>query len=257
MVKIFIDPGHGGTDPGAVGNGLQEKNLTLAISRQIRDMLLNEYSGVEVRMSRDSDVTIGLSPRAAAANNWGADYFVSVHINAGGGTGFESFIHSSLPARSQQLQRIVHPDIMTQLSVTDRGQKNANFAVLRETNMPAILTETLFIDRVADANLLKDPAFLTRAARGHVNGIVRAFNLQRKQGSVTPGTLYKVQCGAFSVRSNADTLANQLIADGFTPYVFQESNLWKVQVGAFSQRENAEALARELNAKGYQTAIVT
>ncbi|MBA4538815.1 N-acetylmuramoyl-L-alanine amidase, partial [Bacillus aquiflavi] len=57
MVKIFIDPGHGGTDPGAVGNGLQEKNLTLQISTKIRDILVNEYNNVYVNMSRTGDQT--------------------------------------------------------------------------------------------------------------------------------------------------------------------------------------------------------
>ena len=99
MTKIFIDPGHGGTDPGAVGNGLQEKNLTLSIATQIRDMLVSEYENVEVRMSRTGDTTLSLTERTNMANSWGADYFLSVHINAGGGTGFESFIHTTKSSR--------------------------------------------------------------------------------------------------------------------------------------------------------------
>lgn len=85
MAKIFIDPGHGGSDPGAVGNGIQEKDITLRIATMIRDMLVSEYEDVTVRMSRTSDETVSLSERSNAANAWGADYFVSVHVNAGGG----------------------------------------------------------------------------------------------------------------------------------------------------------------------------
>ena len=85
MVKIFIDPGHGGNDPGAVGNGIQEKNITLQISTGIRDILLSEYDGVSVLMSRTDDQTVSLNARTNAANHWGADFYLSVHINSGGG----------------------------------------------------------------------------------------------------------------------------------------------------------------------------
>ncbi|WP_060210477.1 glucosaminidase domain-containing protein [Sporosarcina koreensis] len=90
MIKIFIDPGHGGTDPGATGNGLKEKDLTLAISKRI-ESLLKGYDGVQVRLSRTSDQTLSLKQRTDMANNWGANYLLSVHINAGGGKGYEDF----------------------------------------------------------------------------------------------------------------------------------------------------------------------
>lgn len=187
MVKIFIDPGHGGSDPGAVGNGLKEKDLVLTISRHIRDMLLSEYKGVSVKMSRDSDVYPTFAERANMANNWGADYFCSVHINAAGGTGFETFIHNSRSTKSVAYQNVIHPAILGEMgSVRDRGKKDANFAVLRLTKMPSILTENLFIDNAHDAKLLKDAAFLEKIARGHVEGFAKAFKL--KAGTSTPGT---------------------------------------------------------------------
>ncbi|TPE68012.1 hypothetical protein AMD02_015740 [Halalkalibacterium halodurans] len=184
MTKIFLDPGHGGRDPGAVANGLQEKDLVLTISKQIRDILTSEFNGVEVTMSRESDRFLSLTERANAANRWGADYFCSIHINAGGGTGFETFIHDSRSPKSVAYQNVVHPEILTTMGVRDRGKKAANFAVLRLTNMPAILTENLFIDNPSDAKLLKDPVFLQQVARGHVEGIAKAFGLKRKSGAV-------------------------------------------------------------------------
>jgi len=75
MVKIYLDPGHGGSDPGARGNGLVEKDLNLAIALQIRSMLLNEYEGATIRMSRTNDRTVSLSQRTSDANAWGADFF--------------------------------------------------------------------------------------------------------------------------------------------------------------------------------------
>jgi N-acetylmuramoyl-L-alanine amidase len=205
-MKIMIDPGHGGSDPGAVGNGLQEKNLTLTISRHIRDMLQNDYDGVSVSMTRNSDVFVGLSQRASMANQWGADYFMSIHINAGGGTGFESYIHTSRTSGSVRAQDIIHPEIVRAMNVRDRGKKTANFAVLRETNMPAILTENLFIDNATDAAKLKDANFLRTIARGHVNGLQKAFNLRRKSGG-GGGTMHRVivdgtQVGAYTDPQN-------------------------------------------------------
>lgn len=85
MVKIFIDPGHGGTDPGAVGNGLQEKNLTLQIATRVKNILLAEYNNVTILMSRTGDTFPTLQDRTNQANAWGADFFLSIHINAGGG----------------------------------------------------------------------------------------------------------------------------------------------------------------------------
>ena len=86
MVKVFLDPGHGGSDPGAVGNGIQEKNITLQIATQIRDILLDEYENVSIKMSRTGDQTVSLNERTNGANNWNADFYLSVHINSGGGS---------------------------------------------------------------------------------------------------------------------------------------------------------------------------
>jgi N-acetylmuramoyl-L-alanine amidase len=180
MVKIFIDPGHGGTDPGGVANNLTEKALTLKIGLRIRDILLAEYSNVSVLMSRTSDVTKSLTERTDAANAWGADFFLSVHTNAGGGTGYEDYIYTGSTAPTTTYQDLVHAEILKTGNFSDRGKKEANFHVLRESNMPALLTENGFIDNVNDANKLKTTSFLENIARGHVNGIVKCFNLLKK-----------------------------------------------------------------------------
>ncbi|MEV4417187.1 N-acetylmuramoyl-L-alanine amidase [Catellatospora sp. NPDC049609] len=178
--KVYIDPGHGGTDPGAVANGLQEKTLTLNIALQTRDILKANWN-VDVRMSRTTDVTRSLTYRTDDANAWGAAIFVSIHINAGGGTGFESYRYPGVGATTVRLQNLVHTNVLSQMrtvaSVTDRGQKSANLHVLRESNMPAVLTENLFIDTLANANLLKRADFLTATARGHARGIAAFFGL--------------------------------------------------------------------------------
>ncbi|TLS36276.1 N-acetylmuramoyl-L-alanine amidase family protein [Pseudalkalibacillus caeni] len=178
MTKIFIDPGHGGTDTGATGNGLLEKNLTLEIGLQVRDILQSSYQDVEVMMSRSSDITVSLEQRTTMANNWGANLFVAVHINAGGGTGYEDYVYPGVGLPTISYQEIIHSEILKQVDFYDRGKKEANFYVLRETGMPAILTENGFIDTLEDANKLKDPSFLHSIAQGHANGIARAMSLQ-------------------------------------------------------------------------------
>ncbi|MED4124042.1 N-acetylmuramoyl-L-alanine amidase [Halalkalibacterium halodurans] len=185
MTKIFIDPGHGGRDPGAVANGVQEKDIALSVALAIKKFLEENFDNIEVKLSREDDRFLSLSERARLANAWGADYFVSIHCNAGGGTGFETFIHDSRSTKSVAYQNVVHPEILTTMGVRDRGKKAANFAVLRLTNMPAILTENLFIDNPSDAKLLKDPVFLQQVARGHVEGIAKAFGLKRKSGAAS------------------------------------------------------------------------
>lgn len=185
-MKIALDAGHGGHDPGAVANGLREKDLTLAIVKHI-GRLLSEYEGVEVHYTRTDDRFLELSERAAIANKLNADYFISVHINAGGGTGFESYVYNGGVSQATiAYQNVIHQEIMRSIGdVKDRGKKRANYAVLRETKMLAILTENLFIDNASDAAKLKSEQFLLQIAHGHVQGIVKAFGLKKKGGQIT------------------------------------------------------------------------
>ncbi len=171
--KVYLDPGHGGHDSGAAANGLLEKNLNLDIALRTRDLLVG--AGHTVRMSRDSDVFQELAWRASDANSWGASLFVSIHINAGGGTGFESYRYTSVSQPTVDFHNRLHAGILAGMNshtpVTNRGMKTANFAVLRLTAMPAVLTENLFIDRAEDAALLADSGFIQATAQGHANRI--------------------------------------------------------------------------------------
>lgn len=208
MTKIYLDAGHGGTDPGAVANGLREKDLTLKIAFKIRD-ILNGYN-CSVRMSRTDDKTVTLSQRTNDANAWGANFFLSVHINSGGGTGYEDYIYNKLSDNSHtaRIRDVIHSEIVKSLGtgVRNRGRKKSNFHVLRETKMDAMLTENLFIDTKADADLLKSEAFLNKVAQGHANGLIKVFGLKRKTSPNPSGELYRVQVGAFKHKENAERL---------------------------------------------------
>ncbi|RLZ13643.1 N-acetylmuramoyl-L-alanine amidase, partial [Proteus mirabilis] len=139
---VWIDGGHGGKDAGAVGNGLQEKDIALAVSLGVKQRLEAEYEDVQVQLSRSTDVFLELEDRTDAANKAGADLLVSIHCNAGGGAGgFESFRYTNASAASRSLQNVLHTEIMAALkpfSVIDRGQKAANLHMVRESKMTAV-----------------------------------------------------------------------------------------------------------------------
>ncbi|NJP37937.1 N-acetylmuramoyl-L-alanine amidase [Alkalicoccus luteus] len=191
MAKVYLDPGHGGHDPGAVGNGLREKDLVLQIALKTRAILQNQYNGATVRMSRTTDTFVGLNARAQDAVNWGADLFCSIHLNgaAAAANGTETFKHPSSTA-SRPAQRNLHDAILGAMrrldsTVSNRGLKDGNFAVLRGTytRMLSVLTEALFITNTRDANLLKRSGTLDRIAEAHAEGIAKTLGLSRKSGS--------------------------------------------------------------------------
>ncbi|MEF3330441.1 MULTISPECIES: N-acetylmuramoyl-L-alanine amidase family protein [Oceanobacillus] len=181
--RIYIDPGHGGADPGASANGLQEKDVTLDIALRTRDILNEQYSSHTIKLSRTSDVTKSLDARTNEANNWGANFFVSIHINAGNSTGYESFTWNGSyenKERTNAIRKTIHNETVEQTGFTDRGKKEANLHVLRESSAPAILTENGFIDNAADADKLKNAASIEKIAQGHADGIAKALGLPAK-----------------------------------------------------------------------------
>jgi N-acetylmuramoyl-L-alanine amidase len=180
MPKTIVgDAGHTPQiDPGACANGLQEVDLAGDILSRVQAKLAF-YDVDFLPCPRTDD----LSERAKFANDVGADYFLSLHINAGGGTGFESYVYTEASAESERVRGLIHASVMehvTPFGVTDRGRKAANFAVLRETNMPAALLECLFVDNATDAELLKNDTFLNAMSNGIAWGVVVAFDLQKK-----------------------------------------------------------------------------
>ncbi|MFD1852049.1 N-acetylmuramoyl-L-alanine amidase [Oceanobacillus bengalensis] len=261
-MKLYLDPGHGGSDPGASGNGLKEKDVTLDIALRIRSILTNNFEDVEVKMSRTSDSNKNLQQRTNEANNWDADYYVSIHCNAfnGSAQGYEDYIHNQLSnsSRTADYRNIMHEEITKVNGLTNRGKRKANFHVLRETRMSAFLSENGFIDNIQDAALMKQSSWKQNVAQGHVNGIARAFNLKPKNGGT--GKLYKVIAGSFKAKDNADERVTFLSAKGLDAYVttvtISGEPWYRVQVGAFSNRENAESRLRAVENTGVDGFIV-
>ncbi len=162
-MKICIDSGHNYDkyDTGAVGNGLKEQVVTFEIADRLRKLLVE--TGIEVIMTRQrlcdnvgKNAKESINERARIANINKCDLFVSIHCNAGGGTGTETLICGT-GGKAEVLAKAVNNKIAKDLMLKNRGVKvRSDLGVLRLTNMPAILVETAFIDNKSDAELLKN-----------------------------------------------------------------------------------------------------
>ncbi|MBO2534155.1 MAG: N-acetylmuramoyl-L-alanine amidase [Thermoactinomycetaceae bacterium] len=179
-------------------------------------------------MLHEKDVYPSLGDRVRAANNWGADFFLSIHINAGGGDGFESFRYSKSLSKTWSIQKTLHAHIVKAMGWKDRGMKTSGeLYVLKHTKMPAVLTENLFIDNPSNLKLLKQASVREKCARAHVAGMAKAFGWKKKQAGPKPpeptGGLWVVQCGAFKEKKNAEEMKAKLEKAGFSAYVFRKS----------------------------------
>lgn len=187
-IKLALNPGHNmpGGDPGAVANGLKEAELNIAICNGIAKHLVAYDVLPTIICENDLDLI------CSKTNDLKADYFLSVHCNAGGGTGFESYTYyASVDQETNLVRDNLHTQIMGYLlkqGVADRGMKIADFAVLRETNMPAALLECLFVDSAQDAAKLKDAAFIDGLSNAIAWGLVVALGLVKKVAEPTTGT---------------------------------------------------------------------
>ena len=191
--SIFLDPGHGGSDPGAISGGVREKDLTLSVYNKVSSKLAS--LGYTVLTSRNVDKDVDLVDRAEQANNANADMLLSIHFNAGGrgiAHSIETYYYQSqediVPKinkenhnnaerleRSRKLANKVQQNLLYQTGANDRGVKRASFTVLRETSIPSILVELGFIDNPEERNKVKTNEYQERLANGIVDGIVAYY----------------------------------------------------------------------------------
>lgn len=169
--RVFIDAGHGGKDPGACANGLQEKDLTLSIALKVQRILQGQ--GIDVVMSRTTDKFLELREISSLANNSGTDAFASIHINSATTTaayGIETYYY---PNRmdSKPLADSVQKQLISSTGAYDRKVKTADYHVVRETKMPSILAECGFISNKNEAIKMNTNAYQELLASGIANGI--------------------------------------------------------------------------------------
>lgn len=189
---IVIDPGHGGSDPGAIGPGsTQEKAVTLAVSQKVKAAL--EKAGARVIMTRQDDRDVfgarataveELDARTKVANSIKADIFLSIHANAFGnrsvgGTSTHYYLKSRY---DRMLAGNLQASLVSAVGLNDRGAQTANFYVVKRTLMPAALIETAFLSNPDEEKLLNSPKFQQQLAQGIVDGLDQFFLQAAKKG---------------------------------------------------------------------------
>jgi len=187
-MKVFIDAGHNhsGVDTGAVGNGLREQDITYLIASRVEKTLLAK--GISVKMSRNSltdNVIVGgtisdsLRARYTSANSWGADIFVSIHCNAFTNTtakGCEVYSYKT-GGNSEMLAKNILNGILSNTDLMSRGTKTANYSVIKNTTMPAVLVETAFITNTDDAKVLGSEDGQKQISKGIAEGIMEYLGI--------------------------------------------------------------------------------
>ncbi|RKL68184.1 hypothetical protein CR203_06770 [Salipaludibacillus neizhouensis] len=191
---ICLDAGHGGKDSGATGYGLREKDLCLERVLRMKQLFERKYRGSTVLLTRNTDVFLELGERVQVANEAGADVFISDHKNAlnGSARGFESFIwNGGVSPSTRKLQATVHQHVIGALkryNMPDRGKKQADFSVVKGSNMPAVLLEEGFIDHETDNSLLRQTDFKEAYCQAVVEGVAEYLGLQTKKDSRNSAT---------------------------------------------------------------------
>lgn len=261
-MKIMLDAGHGYSTPGKRSpDGMREYEFTRSVATHARS-LLNGYKNVTVYFAHSDQEDVPLQERTNKANSLKVDAYVSIHANAfgsGGWTsaeGIETFVYLSRPKDSLQLAQKIQRNLIVSTGLVDRGVKTADFHVLRETNMDAVLIEAGFITNRDEIKLLRSETYRKAVAEAIVKALADQYSLAKKPAPApapapapserSSAGLYKVQAGAFKNRKNANELAKRLEKDGYNPFVYSEDGFYKVQAGAFKDHENSEELAEKL-----------
>lgn len=239
--KICIDPGHGGSDPGAIGFGLKEKDVNLDIALRLKNLLIN--NGATPILTRSSDTYVNLSNRVKIANTNGCDRFISIHTNAASdptAQGTETYWkphYNSLDILAKNLANKVNPKVVSYLGTVNRGVKTNSFYVLVYTNMPAILVETAFISNLGDNAKLADPIYRQKAAQAILDGLKAHYSTNVLyqahfantgwmtnwvQNGQTAGTPEGNQMEAIKIKTSnyGITYRAHVAYDGWLPWVF-------------------------------------
>ena len=196
MYKVFIDSGHGGDDPGAVFSGVREADINRKVSGFLKGLLC-AHRGFDVMCNADSGVTT-LNSRCRAANGFGADVFISIHHNAGGGDGYELIHSADALSKGKDIANIIAKkfDLLGQ---NKRGIYSKTlsdgtdyFAVIRETKMPAVITEFAFID-TSDSVIISSDDKLYLEALAIASAIFEYFNsiTPRAPNSFSPSVFFE------------------------------------------------------------------
>jgi N-acetylmuramoyl-L-alanine amidase len=219
-MKVFIGVGHGGSDPGAVANNTKEKDLNLSIALACKDEL--KRHGVEVRMSRTKDENDTLSEEIRECNAFSPELAVDIHNNAGGGDGAEVFYHYG-GGKGKTLAENILSEIV-KVGQNSRGaktRKNANgkdyYGFIREVSAPAVIVECAFVDNATDLKILATESDRKKVGQAIAKGILKTLGVE-----IQGERLYRVQVGAYLLKSNAEAMEKKIKAVGFDAFIVKE-----------------------------------
>ena len=219
--KVYVGVGHGGKDPGAVSGKHKEAAYALDIANACTAEL--KRHGVEVMQSRTSDITETSAAKIKECNNYNPDLALDIHLNAGGGDGFEVY-HSINGGKGKILAQNIEKQVKT-IGQNSRGvktKKNSSgkdyFGFVRQTTCPAVLVECAFIDNKADVAFVDTLAERQKMGVAIAKGILKALGVAYKAPASTGSTktvIYKVQVGAYTRKANAEATVKKLKAAGY------------------------------------------
>ena len=181
--SVVIDPGHGGKDPGAIGiGGVFEKTVTISIAQMVYLKAL-EIPQLRVSLSRRNDEHVPPAERVLAANQSGAEAYISIHANAfseASVSGIETLVHETEGRRSASyhLAQILQQHLVSQTEARDRGVRQAPLFI-RRANMPAALIEVGFLTNRVEARQLQSPSYQDRIADAILTAILAFFGVGR------------------------------------------------------------------------------
>lgn len=216
--KIYINPGHSNTDPGAVKYAT-ERELNVKVGKYMNEYLLNNY---ECQTKVSSGSINSLSAIAKQANKWKANLFVSIHFNAGGGDGYEGYVYSkkrvSLGKVFAKYVKAIGQNLRSG-NLANGVKSRPTLAVLRLTNMPAILCEGAFVDNKKDITDWNEDHELKKLGEAYAKAAAEYLKLTKKVVETKPeasGVLYRVQISEHIDEAGAEAMVEKLAAAGFT-----------------------------------------
>lgn len=226
-LKLVLDAGHGLHTPGK-RTPAGEREWTFNNKQLIAcKRLLDRYEGVSILRVDDptGERDVPVEERTDKSNAFGADAYVSFHNNAiddkwGTHEGMETFSYIGDNPKSEKLQRAIHHHLIKATKNRDRGMKEANFHVLRETDKcAAVLTESFFMDSITDIKKLRSDTYLKATGEAIALGIIECYGLQEKPILASAGLMYRVVTGSFDSKENAEKRMQELKAKGFDSFL--------------------------------------
>lgn len=270
MAKVVMDAGHGGSDPGAVSDGRQEKDDNLALALAVGSILAE--NGVDVVYTRTDDTYETPFQKAQKGNQEGADLFISIHRNSSPEkdqySGVETLLYDESGIKkelAENINRELAKEGFQNLGIRERP----GLVVLRRTRMPAALIEVGFINTQADNELLDqnfdgvvraiaDGILMTLRKNGLLSEENRSTALEYSEepdGSEHKSFRYQVQTGAFRREENAWKLYQKLLKQCFPAEIGKDEDFFLVWVGNYEKLDNAVKMEQKLKRLGYAAYI--